>query len=115
MNKLLEVYGIESELIFGYTISDIESALANGDRVIVAVDSGEYWMGESEELYTPVDGPDHAVEVVGIDRSDPEHPMVILNDSGNIDGKGEMVPLNVFENAWADSSNLAVIAHRGNQ
>lgn len=115
MNKLLEVYGIESELNFGYTISDIESALANGDRVIVAVDSGEYWMGESEELYTPVDGPDHAVEVVGIDRSDPEHPMVILNDSGDIDGKGEMVPLNVFENAWADSSNLAVIAHRGNQ
>ena len=50
---------------FGYEISDIENALANGDRVIVAVDSGEYWMGESDDVYTPVDGADHAVEIIG--------------------------------------------------
>ncbi len=114
LNKLLDAYGIPNEMNFGYEISDIENALANGDRVIVAVDSGEYWMGESDDVYTPVDGADHAVEIIGIDRSDPEHPMVIANDSGNPNGKGEMIPLDVFVNAWADSNNLAVIAHRSN-
>ena len=43
---------------------------------------------------------DHAVEVIGFDYSDPNNPMVILNDSGTPDGCGELVPLDVFVNAW---------------
>ena len=43
------------------------------------------------------------------DRSDPEHPMVILNDSGHVNGQGAMVPLDEFVDAWDDSNNLAVI------
>ena len=35
--------------------------------------------------------------------------MVILNDSGHIDGKGAMIPMDEFVDAWDDSNNLAVI------
>ncbi len=112
LNKILDAYGIDNEMGYNYDISDIQTALQKGDKVIVALDSGEYWMGESNDIYAPVDGADHAVEVIGLDWSDPEKPMVILNDSGAMTGKGEMVPLDTFMAAWGDSEHLAVIAHR---
>ncbi|MBQ8015501.1 MAG: hypothetical protein IJ264_04865, partial [Clostridia bacterium] len=58
---------------------------------------------ENSGLYAPDDGADHAVQVIGIDYSDPDNPMVILNDSGHPDGCGEMVPLDDFVDAWEDS------------
>ena len=109
MNKILDAYGIPNELKTGCDMNEIESALQDGKRVIVAVDAEEYGAGENDDVYVPNDGANHAVEVVGIDRSDPEHPMVILNDSGHVNGKGAMVPLDEFVDAWDDSNNLAVI------
>ena len=110
MNKLIESYGIDTDLTYGNDISDIDRALANGDKVIVAIDADEIWYAENDDIYVPMDGPNHAVEVIGIDRTDPEHPMVILNDSGTPNGKGEMIPMDVFCDAWEDSSNLLVTA-----
>ena len=46
----------------------------------------------------------HAVQVIGIDYSNPDEPMVILNDSGTPDGCGEMVPLDTFLDAWEDGN-----------
>ena len=109
MNKLLDAYGIPNELKTGCDMNEIEDALENGKRVIVAVDADEYASGENDDVYVPGDGANHAVEVIGIDRSDPERPMVILNDSGHIDGKGAMIPMDEFVDAWDDSNNLAVI------
>ncbi len=111
LNQLLEVYGIENEAREGWTITEIEQALQNGDKVIVTVDADEYWHGENDSLYGPSDGTNHAVEVIGIDRSDPEHPMVILNDSGIRTGKGEMIPMDTFLGAWYDGNNYAIVAH----
>ena len=105
MDKLLDYYGVPNETSYNNTITDLEEALADGKAVIVAVDAEEYWAGENdgEGFYTPGDGMNHAVEVIGIDNSDPDNPMVILNDSGNPYGQGCLVPMDTFIDAWEDS------------
>lgn len=100
MDKLVEYYGVENEMSFNNDIESLEEALNDGHKVIVSVDSGQIWKGEENDIFSPETTADHAVEVIGIDRTDPENPMVVLNDSGTPNGCGELVPLEVFENAW---------------
>lgn len=88
MNKILDYYGIQNEMSFHNDIDDIRECLESGGKVIVSIDADEIWFGESDDLFTPGDGPNHAVEVIGIDYSNPDEPMVILNDSGNPNGCG---------------------------
>jgi len=102
MNKMLDYYGIDNEMSFHNDMSDIEECLNNGGKVIVSVDADEIWYGETDNMFVPVDGANHALQVAGVDYSDPDHPMVILNDSGSPDGCGEMVPMDVFMDAWQD-------------
>lgn len=101
MDKLVEYYGVENEMSFNNDIESLEEALNDGHKVIVSVDSGQIWQGEENDIFSPETTADHAVEVIGIDRTDPENPMVVLNDSGTPNGRGELVPLEVFENAWS--------------
>lgn len=70
--------------------------LEQGHRVLLAVDSGEYWYGEDVED----DAADHAVVVTGIDL---ERGVAILSDPGHPDGDQMEVDLTVFVDAWADS------------
>ena len=100
MDKLLDYYNINHEMSFDNDIEAIEEAFNNGHKVIVGVDSGQIWHGDDNNIFSPMTVADHAVEVIGFDYSDPNNPMVILNDSGTPDGCGELVPLDVFENAW---------------
>lgn len=102
MNKMLDHYGIQNEMSFHNGISDIEECLESGGKVIVSIDADEIWYGESDDIFTPGDGANHAVEVIGVDHTDPDNPMVILNDSGSPNGCGEMVPLDDFMDAWED-------------
>ena len=102
MNNMLNYYSIENEMTFHNSISDIEECLNNRGKVIVSIDSEEIWYGEDNNIFSPESGANHAVEVIGIDRTNPNNPMVILNDSGSPNGRGEMVPLDVFEGAWED-------------
>lgn len=104
MDKMLHHYGINSDMRFHNDIYDIDKCLQNGGKVIVSVDADEIWYGEKDGIYTPGDGPNHAVEVIGIDRTNPNEPMVILNDSGSPNGCGEAVPMNVFLDAWEDGN-----------
>ncbi len=104
MNKMLDAYGIENEMTFDNTIDDIKECLDNGKKVIVSIDADEIWYGAEEDLFSPTDSANHAVEVIGIDNSNPDEPMVILNDSGTPNGCGEMVPLDMFLDAWEDSN-----------
>lgn len=111
MNKLLEYYGVEHEMSFGNEMSEIEDALNDGNKVIVGVDSGQIWFGDENDIFSPETTADHAVEVIGIDRSDPANPMVVLNDSGSPDGCGELVPLDVFENAWNAGDSQMIVCY----
>lgn len=111
MNKMLDYYGVENTADYNGDIKDIENCLENGGKVIVAVDGNEIWdENHDTEWYAPND-PNHAIEVIGIDYSDPDHPMVILNDSGHPDGEGLMVPLEQFESAWEDSNCQIITAY----
>lgn len=102
MNNMLDYYGIENEMSFHNSIGDVENCLNNGGKVIVSIDAGEIWEGKDNNIFAPESGANHAVEIIGIDRTDPENPMVILNDSGSPHGKGEMIPLDVFEGGWEE-------------
>lgn len=107
MNKMLDYYGVKNEMSFHNSLDDIEQSLARGERVIVSVDADEIWYGEKDNVFTPFDAEgldcaNHAVEVIGIDRSNPNNPMVILNDSGTPEGRGELVPAGIFCDAWDD-------------
>lgn len=113
MDKILEHYGIENEMSFHNSVSDIEECLQSGGKVIVSIDADEIWYGQNDSLFSPNNAPNHAVEVIGIDRSDPDAPMVILNDSGNPEGCGEMVPLDVFEDAWEDGNCQMIACMQG--
>ncbi|MCC8029667.1 MAG: hypothetical protein LIO75_07735 [Lachnospiraceae bacterium] len=108
MNRLLEYYGVDSDIVFADDISAIEDCLTDGGRVVAAIDADEIWYGENDDIYIPGDGANHAVEVIGVDTSDPDAPMVILNDSGNPDGSGVMIPLDTFMDAWEDSGYMMV-------
>ena len=117
INKMLDVYGIQNEMSFHNTMESLEAALARGERVIVGLDADEIWFGEQDNIFTPfqaekLDGANHALEVIGIDRSDPNNPMVILNDSGIPNGQGSMVKFDVFEDAWADGNHQMVRCFR---
>ena len=104
MDKILDYYEVPNETSSGNDINDIVESLNEGHKVIVSVDADEYWFGENDDVYIPGDGVNHAVEVIGIDNSDPENPLVILNDSGNPDGRGCLVPLDTFMDAWEDGN-----------
>ena len=53
--------------------------------------------------------PNHVVHVLRIDRSDPNNPMVIMNDSGRTDGDERAIPLKQFMDAWGDSGFYAIV------
>ena len=110
-NLMLDYYGIENEMGFNKSMDDIIDCLNNGGRAIVSVDAWQIWDGEATDIFTPSGGSNHSVEVIGIDYSDPNNPMVILNDSGTSDGKGEIVPLEVFENAWNEGDRKLIACY----
>lgn len=109
MDKMLGLFGIDHEMSFNNDMDDIQKVLESGGKVIVAIDADEIWSGETDDLFAPEDGANHAVEVIGIDFTDPDNPMVILNDSGHEGGCGALIPMDVFVDAWEDS-NFQMIA-----
>lgn len=106
MDKLLNYYNVPNETSYNNDVNDIAENLSEGKRVIVSVDADEMWDGEndSSDVYIPGDGVNHAVEIIGIDNSDPNNPVVILNDPGIPGGCGVEVPLDTFLDAWEDGN-----------
>jgi hypothetical protein len=113
---VLEAYGIPVERGYGGTLEDIEARLTAGEHVIVGVDAHEIWTAgevtgdDSIDDFPGIPGMDanHAVEVIGVDRSDPANPVVVLNDPGHPEGRGLEVPADEFTDAWADSDHYMV-------
>ncbi len=112
VGNILSEYGLNvTEPRCGGTIEDIESCLSSGGQVVIGVDSSELYFGNDDGPFNIGMQSDHAVQVIGIDKSDPSNPMVILNDSGISDGAGAMVPLDDFMDAWEDSGCFMVEAY----
>jgi hypothetical protein len=109
MARLLDLHGVSSHTSYHGSVDTLVSELAQGHKVIVAVDSGEMWKTDLpwEDILQP-HGADHAVVVTGLDMRDPNHPQVYLNDPGDPHGAGKAYPLDQFANAWADGGNMYV-------
>jgi peptidase C39-like protein len=119
MDSLLEAHGVATETHFNTSLDDVAGALDRGDKVLVSLDSGEIWSRGGDPLLEdmvgdpiPGQGADHAVEVTGIVDT-ASGRMVVVNDPGHPEGRGEMVPIEQFQNAWADSGAFAVFAGPG--
>lgn len=100
--QLLEKAGVPATLQFG-DLDSLAEDLAEGRGVVLFVDSGEIWEGGEA---TEDNAPDHAVVVSGIDTA---RGVVFLSDPGSPDGNMEEVPIDVFNNAWADSQNSMIV------
>jgi hypothetical protein len=112
MGRLLENHGISTHANYSGDVHSLVNELAHGHKVIVAVDSGELWNGQTFwQRLTGLENktPDHAIVVSGLDFSNPNNPMVIVNDPGTSSGAPEVYPLNHFLEAWNDS-NCSYIA-----
>jgi hypothetical protein len=117
VGALLALHGIPVQQESGATLQDIENQLAAGHKVIVGVNGEDIWNDAHPDggslpvgAYPGIPGQvaDHAVEVIGVDTSDPAQPKVILNDSGTPDGRGLEVPADVFQEAWSASGDFMV-------
>lgn len=111
VGKLLEAVGLEVKQEYNQTLSDIFGELDDGHKVIVGVNNMILENPEFAEL--PGYRANHAVEVIGVDYSNPEGVQVILNDSGVPDGKGRVVSADTFAKAWNTSQRFMVTAQKG--
>lgn|SRR5574344_1004678 len=110
VGKILSDAGIPCTQTSCANAYDLANELAQGHKVIVAVDSGELWnngvIDHAKDILIG-DTPDHALIVAGLDMSDLNNPMVILTDPGT--GQiAESYPLSQFMDAWSDSNNFMV-------
>lgn len=110
IGNLLEVYGIEAHRTWGADFQDVQNALNQGDRVIVCVYNAALDDDWGDQF--PVASANHAVEVLGIDDSNPNDIKVIVNDPGVADGCGKAVSLETFNRARETSYGYMVVAER---
>jgi len=116
IGNLMDLNGIPNHTVIGATMQELAFELQQGHGVIVGVNSSELWdqgiLNDIKQFFCEAFGydtaefnpADHAVTVTGIDMSDPEHPMVIINDSGMPNGAAVKYPLDQFQDAWENSN-----------
>ena len=108
IGEILERHGIAVHTIPYVTGTELDAQLSAGRGVIAIVDADELW-GFDDDAYDGGRGENHAVFVREIDRSDPDNPVVVMNDSGIEDGAERRVPLDIFLDAFEDSGNFAIV------
>ena len=105
----LDYGGIPSHTVMDATFENIVAELVAGHKVVLPVDSSELWdqsvFGRMWDWMTDLGGgtADHVVWITEIDMSDPDNPIVTINDTGHPDGQAAQYPLNELRDAWADS------------
>ena len=115
VGKLLELNGVQCDMIVDGNRYNLINELAQGKRVIVTVDSSELWRENTvlAKLWEGVkdifgSGEDHALVVSGIDTSDPNNVQVVLTDSGT-GHRTISYPIDQFEDAWADGGCKMIV------
>lgn len=110
VGNLLEEHGVQVNRYVCSNQYQLAHELAQGHRVIVAVDADElHEPGVLHDIFEVVDGKNanHALIVSGLDYSDPMEPRIFLTDPGT----GEpfaSYPMHTFLNAWEDSNFFMV-------
>jgi len=114
VGKLLELNGVHCTQHTNATVYDLTSALAQGEKIIIGVDSGELWnngimshfMNQFTDRFVGEQA-DHALIVAGIDTTSPDDVKVILTDPGTGE-EAARYPIAQFLDAWHDSGNFMV-------
>lgn len=102
MGNLLSLHGIPTHS--GQGIESLIHELSQGHKIIVGLDSEELnGIAPVFEDWIHPNGADHALVVTGVDLSDPNHPMVLLNDPAVPDGACKAFPMEQFLGAWNDN------------
>lgn len=114
VGKLLVQNGVPCTQYENATVYDLTSALAQGQKIIIGVDSDELWdkgllsqSGNKITDYFGGESADHALIVADIDTTDPDHVQVILTDPGTGE-EAARYPMEQFLDAWHDSGNFMV-------
>lgn len=117
LGRILEAYGIPVERQSNATLDDIETKLESDDGVMIVVNEQLWNTGRGDD--TPLaelngSGRDtqHAVQVIGIDRSDADNVRIILNDPADVYGRGRTVTWDELSEAWSSSDNYMVSTNR---
>ena len=113
IGNMMDLYNIPNHHVMGGTVEQLASELQQGHGIVVGVNSAELWdegiWNDIKQFFLDafkldnINPADHAVVVTGIDMSDPNQPMVIINDSGVPNGEAVKYPLDQFTDAWANS------------
>ena len=113
IGNLMDFCNIPNHTVMGGSIEQLAWELEQGNGVIVGVNSAELWdegiLNTIKHFFLDAFGldnvnpADHAVVVTGIDLSNPDQPMVVMNDSGIPGGAAVKYPLEQFVDAWENS------------
>lgn len=96
IGKFLDYEGLNSKHYSKeLTLSDLNELNKNGVGLMVCVDSVILERPDLEKPCTV----NHVVEIIGFDDSNPEHPLIIINDPGTMHGRGAAYELEHFERA----------------
>lgn len=102
---LFAEYGIEATIETG-SMDELRTMLDEGTDVIVALDADDlYGTGDQPFADDLVSG--HAVVITGIDD---EAGLVYINDPGFPDGAGVAIPIEAFDDGWADMDHQMIVA-----
>lgn len=119
VGDLLEAHGISVVRKEGASLADIADQLRQQHKIIVGVNGEDYWYhGSPNDPLASFPGipgqqADHAIEVIGINNTQPDHPLVIINDPGVPNGQGLEIPADIFYQAWS-TSDYYMVATAGN-
>lgn len=111
VGNILESLGLDVERREGVSFTQLTQMLENGEKVICGVNN----MVLANPEMANINGisANHAVQVIGIDTTDPSDIRVILNDPGVADGRGISHSLSTFMAAWNTSNNYTVSVEKG--
>lgn len=109
VGRLLDAHGIENHTAHQAEMADVMAELAMGHKVLVGVDADELWDPNHPLHDFTRHSANHAIWVTGVDINDPDHPKVIINDSGHPDGRSSTYDLKTFLDGW-ESSGYTYVA-----
>lgn len=99
--KVAEQYGLESEYCSpitgeGLTLENAMERIENGEKLIVGADTSKLYYPDNVFRPFMITQPNHAIEIIGFDKTNPDDIKVIVNDPAFEDGAGNIYSWDEF-------------------
>ncbi len=100
-------YGLQSEYCSaatgeGLTLENAMERVENGEKLIAAADTSKLYYPDNPFGEFMITQPNHAIEIIGFDKTDPNDIKVIVNDPAFADGAGNVYSWNEFKSCCDD-------------